>query len=52
MKLILAMLLMFSGYTYASCSGIQDSDQRNYCQALQEGSTCGAIHDHDLKASC
>lgn len=52
MKLIFAMLLMFSGYTFASCSNISDSDQRNYCQATQEGSTCSSIRDSDLRASC
>jgi len=43
---------MFSGYTFASCSSISDSDQRNYCQATQEGSTCSSIRDSDLRASC
>ena len=52
MKLIFAMLLMFSGYAAASCSSINDLDQRAYCAATQEGSGCSSINDHDLRAQC
>ena len=50
MKLILAMLLLFSGYVSASCSSISDHDKRSYCQAREEGSSCSSIGDHDLRA--
>ncbi|WP_166217092.1 hypothetical protein [Pseudomonas atagonensis] len=51
MKLILAMLLMFSGYAFAGCASIHDSDQRAYCEA-KNGSTCSSIHDSDLRNQC
>ncbi|RON00700.1 hypothetical protein BK658_09245 [Pseudomonas brassicacearum] len=35
MRLILAVLLMFSSYVYASCDNISNDDQRNYCKAKQ-----------------
>ncbi|MCS3417430.1 hypothetical protein M2399_002832 [Pseudomonas sp. BIGb0450] len=52
MRFVLAMLLMFSGYTFANCSNITDSDQRNYCNAKQSGSSCSYISNSDLRAAC
>ncbi len=52
MKLIFAMLLMFSGYTFANCASINDYDQRAYCAAKKEGGSCVSINDHDLRAKC
>lgn len=51
MKLILAMLLMFSGYAFAGCGSISDPDQRAYCEGTN-GGTCGRISNMDLRASC
>ncbi len=53
MKLVLAILLMFSGYTFAaSCTSISDSDQRAYCNAQQSGSSCENISNSDLRTQC
>ncbi|KPX33581.1 hypothetical protein ALO77_101453 [Pseudomonas coronafaciens pv. garcae] len=52
MKLIFAMLLMFSAYTFASCSSISDHDKRAYFEAKQGGGSCTTIKDHDLRAQC
>ncbi|MFI3046313.1 hypothetical protein [Pseudomonas coronafaciens] len=43
MKLIFAMLLMFSAYTFASCSSISDHDERAYFKAKQGGGSCTTI---------
>ncbi len=52
MKVILAMVLMFSGYAFAGCGNIDDHDQRAYCNARESGSSCGNIDNHDLRAAC
>ncbi|EPM66304.1 hypothetical protein A584_26248 [Pseudomonas syringae pv. theae ICMP 3923] len=52
MKLIFAMLLMFSGYAFASCNSINDHDQRAYCSAKQDGGSCNSINDRDQRAYC
>lgn len=52
MKLMLVVLLMFSGYTFASCASISDSDQRAFCNARQSGSSCANISNSELRAEC
>ncbi|MFL1479175.1 hypothetical protein [Pseudomonas grimontii] len=54
MKLILAMLLMFSGYAFAGCNSVNDLDQRAYCSAKQSGRStdCNGINDLGLRAQC
>ena len=52
MRLLLAMLLMFSGYSFASCGNIDDHDQRAYCNSTKGGSSCGNIDNHDLRTRC
>ncbi|MEO8491825.1 MULTISPECIES: hypothetical protein [unclassified Pseudomonas] len=45
MKLVVVVLLMFSGYTFAgSCASISDSDQRDFCNAKQ---SCANISNSD-----
>ncbi|URM26787.1 hypothetical protein LLY42_23275 [Pseudomonas frederiksbergensis] len=52
MRIIIAVLLMLSGYAHASCGQISDSDQRNYCYARESGSGCGQISNSDLRNQC
>ncbi|EJM16265.1 hypothetical protein PMI21_03013 [Pseudomonas sp. GM18] len=52
MRLILAALLMFSGYVYASCDNISNDDQRNYCKAKQGWGGCQNIKDDGLRNQC
>ena len=52
MRLLLAMLLMFSGYTFAGCASISNSDQRAYCEAREKGSSCSYISNSDLRNEC
>jgi hypothetical protein len=51
MKLIVALLLMLSGYAFAGCGSINDPDQRDYCEGTN-GGTCGRISNMDLRAPC
>jgi hypothetical protein len=51
MKLILAMLLLFSAYASASCNSINDQEQRKYCEA-RKGSSCASINDSDVRTMC
>ncbi|MEG8232515.1 hypothetical protein [Pseudomonas orientalis] len=52
MRLIVVMLLMVSGYAFAGCDSIGDSDQRAYCKAKEGRGSCGSINDRDLRAQC
>ncbi|WP_178112664.1 hypothetical protein [Pseudomonas sp. KBS0710] len=52
MRVIIAMLLMLSGYAYAGCGNISDSDQRAYCNAKSNGQSCGNIQDSNLRNEC
>ncbi|WP_178111726.1 hypothetical protein [Pseudomonas sp. SJZ131] len=52
MRLIIAVLLMLSGYAHASCSSISDSDQRTYCYAKTKGESCSTISNSDLRNEC
>lgn len=45
MRLILAVFLMLSGYAYAGCANISDSDQRNYCNAKSGNGSCASINN-------
>lgn len=52
MRIIIAVLLMFSGYAYADCGSIIDSDQRSYCYVKKNGIGCGQISNSDLRNQC
>jgi hypothetical protein len=52
MKLIFVVLLMISGYAFAGCATIGDSDQRAYCRAKEGSGTCGSISNRDLRHAC
>ncbi|WP_371858736.1 hypothetical protein [Pseudomonas sp. FW306-1C-G01A] len=52
MRLILAVFLMLSGYAYAGCANISDSDQRNYCNAKSGNGSCANINNSDLRNAC
>lgn len=52
MRLMFVMLLMLSGYAFAGCDSIGDSDQRAYCKAKEGRGSCGSINDRDLRAQC
>ncbi|NWB97151.1 hypothetical protein HX882_14720 [Pseudomonas gingeri] len=50
MRIVIAMLLMLSGYAYAGCNSIGDSDQRHYCYAKTGHGRCLSISNSDLRA--
>ncbi|WP_431602852.1 hypothetical protein [Pseudomonas orientalis] len=52
MRLMFVMLLMVSGYAFAGCDSIGDSDQRAYCKAKEGLGNCGSINDRDLRYAC
>ncbi|WP_256580106.1 hypothetical protein [Pseudomonas sp. GW460-C8] len=52
MRLILAVMLMFSSYVYASCENISNDDQRNYCKAREGRGGCQNIKNDDMRNAC
>ncbi len=52
MKVIIAVLLMLSGYAYADCGNISDSDQHAYCYAKTGHGSCLSISNSDLRSQC
>lgn len=51
-RVIIAILLMLSGYAYAGCGNISDGNLRATCQAEMNGQSCGNISDSDQRAYC
>ncbi|MFL1552589.1 hypothetical protein ACI77I_26500, partial [Pseudomonas sp. D47] len=52
MRLIFVLLLMISGYAFAGCDSIGDSDQRAYCRAKEGHGSCNSISASDLRYTC
>ncbi|AZF42519.1 hypothetical protein C4J87_2360 [Pseudomonas sp. R1-43-08] len=52
MRVFFLLLMMISGYTFAGCDSIGDSDQRAYCKAKEGRGSCGSINDRDLRYAC
>ena len=52
MRVVFVVLWMLSGYAFASCGSITDSDQRYYCDAKNGNGSCGSISNSDLRAQC
>ena len=52
MRLMIALLLLLSGYAHANCENNSNDDQRNYCKAKQGRGGCQNIKDDGLRNQC